>query len=82
MQSEDHHANFVAVADGRIIAVEKEERLIKKWIGADTKLINLEGKTLMPGFVDPHSHFSMTALRYAQGFDISPPPFGTVSSIP
>jgi predicted amidohydrolase YtcJ len=44
-------------------------------------MIDLQGKALMPGFIDPHSHFSLTAVRYAQGFDISPPPFGTVTSI-
>jgi predicted amidohydrolase YtcJ len=55
---------------------------IYKLIGPKTQIINLHGKTLMPGFVDSHSHFSFTAVRYAQGFDISPPPFGNVASIP
>jgi predicted amidohydrolase YtcJ len=55
---------------------------MKRFVGPETKLINLQGKTLMPGFIDPHSHFSITAVRYSQGFDISPPPFGTVTSIP
>lgn len=36
----------------------------------------------MPGIVDAHSHFSLVATLEAQGFDITPPPFGNVSSIP
>lgn len=45
-------------------------------------MVNLHRKTLMPGIIDAHSHFSMVATLEAQGFDITPPPFGKVSSIP
>lgn len=37
---------------------------------------------MMPGLIDAHSHFGKTACNLAQGFDISPPPFGTVKNIP
>lgn len=50
-------------------------------VGKDTKVINLHGKTLLPGFIDAHSHFSLTAIQLNQGFDISSPPFGAVSSM-
>jgi predicted amidohydrolase YtcJ len=36
---------------------------------------------MVPGFVDPHSHFSLTAVAQSLGFSITPPPFGTVTSI-
>ncbi len=42
----------------------------------------MEKKTLIPGLIDAHSHFSTTATHFAQGFNISPPPFGPVTSIP
>jgi predicted amidohydrolase YtcJ len=45
-------------------------------------VVNLKGKTLTPGFIDSHSHFSMTAVVQSLGFSISPPPFGSVSNIP
>lgn len=32
--------------------------------------------------MDAHSHFSSTATRLAQGFNIAPPPFGPITSIP
>jgi predicted amidohydrolase YtcJ len=36
---------------------------------------------MLPGFIDGHSHFSSTAIKLAQGFDVSSPPFGAVTSI-
>lgn len=30
--------------------------------GPQTKLVNLRGKTMLPGFFDPHSHLSGTGL--------------------
>jgi predicted amidohydrolase YtcJ len=55
---------------------------MKRFIGKNTKVINLFGKTMMPGLIDAHSHFGKTACNLAQGFNISPPPFGTVKNIP
>lgn len=36
---------------------------------------------MMPGFVDAHSHFGSTACLLAQGFSLSPPPFGKITKI-
>lgn len=55
---------------------------MRRFIGKNTSVINLQGKTMMPGLIDAHSHFGKTACNLAQGFDISPPPFGTVKNIP
>lgn len=35
---------------------------IKKYIGEKTKVIDLHGRTLMPGFVEAHSHFMLTSI--------------------
>jgi len=74
-------AEFVAIAGDKIIAVESTKIRMGRYIGKHTQMINLHGKTLLPGFVDAHSHFSLTAIQLNQGFDISSPPFGAVSSI-
>ncbi len=55
---------------------------MERYIGEKTEVIDLQGKTLIPGLVDSHSHFSGTALIFTQGFNISPPPFGSITSIP
>jgi predicted amidohydrolase YtcJ len=82
MDQQNESPSYMAVKDGKIIAVGEKSGNIHKFIGSKTKLVNLRGKTLIPGLVDAHSHFSGTATRLSQGFNISPPPFGTVTSIP
>ena len=65
-------AQAVAVQNGRILAVGKDSE-IKDWIGPETKVIRLEGKTVVPGFNDSHMHpiiYGMDLLKVNCG---SPP---------
>jgi predicted amidohydrolase YtcJ len=48
-------AEALAVTDGDIVAVGTSGDLITM-AGPETLLIDLEGRTVMPGFVDPHTH--------------------------
>lgn len=73
---------FVAVRKGVIAAVGRTEEEMQEQMGKNTKMVNLHGRTLIPGLVDAHSHFSATATRLSQGLNIAPPPFGPASSIP
>lgn len=82
MDQENEYPHFVAVTAGKIVAVGKNSADINKYIGQDTEVVNLQGRTMIPGLVDAHSHFGSTAIKLAQGFNISPPPFGTTTSIP
>ena len=54
-------AKAVAVQDGKILKVGSLSTL-KSFQGKDTKLINLNGQTLMPGLVEPHVHIMGTAF--------------------
>lgn len=47
-------ASAVAVSDGRIVAVGHEE--VRELIGANTEVIDLSGRMLVPGFQDAHVH--------------------------
>lgn len=51
----------LAVKDGRIIAVDKSSE-VRRSFRAD-KVINASGKTVMPGFVDPHTHLIFASSR-------------------
>ena len=51
----------VAVKDGKIIAVGKTSD-VRKTVRAET-IINASGKTVMPGFVDPHTHLVFAGSR-------------------
>ena len=56
-------ATAVAVADGRIVAVGTLQTL-QVWMDANDSTIDrsLEGKIVMPGFIDPHVHPSLPAV--------------------
>ena len=51
----------IAVEDGRITAIGTKENIIKlrTW---RTKIVNLQGKTLMPGLIEAHCHPIATAI--------------------
>lgn len=48
-------AAAVAVQDGKILKVGSTDE-IKKLAGASTRLIDLDGKTVVPGLIDAHTH--------------------------
>ena len=49
----------IAVKDGKIIQVGTDE-VVGAHNGEKTQMIDLEGKTLLPGFVDAHSHIGLS----------------------
>jgi len=54
-------AQALAVKDGRIVEVGGTDEVL--WLREDDyELIDLEGRTVVPGFVDPHNHFSIGAF--------------------
>ena len=72
------HAQCVAVRAGRIAAVGSAEKLAAT-IGPRTEQLDLDGRTLMPGLIDPHMHSAM--VQMADWVDISPMATPTESEI-
>jgi len=68
-------AEAVAVRDGIIIAVGDEAQVLQL-AGGLTRKIDLGGKTLLPGFVDSHSHAYGIGLQ-ALSANLLPPPDGS-----
>ncbi|MBK5501763.1 amidohydrolase [Peribacillus sp. TH14] len=52
----------VAVKGNRISAVGSN-REVKDFIGEETKVIDLQGKTLLPGFIDAHIHLILYGVN-------------------
>ncbi len=48
------HAEFIAVKGEEILAVGSNYKAVQ---GSDTKLIDLSGQFVVPGFIDNHTHF-------------------------
>ena len=69
----------VAVKGGRIIAVGKADDVMKLK-GAGTKLVDLGGRTMLPGFFDAHGHITVGGIQ-ALGANMLPPPDGPNADI-
>lgn len=72
-------AEALAVKDGKILAVGKKADVLKHK-GDATRLIDLGGKTMVPGFLDGHSHF-INCLQVSRQANCFAPPAGPGASI-
>lgn len=79
MEGATQKATSVAVKSGKILAVS-ENSLVEAHRGDSTKVIDLSGKTMLPGFIDAHSHMAMMMPLVAQA-NLSSPPVSTVNNI-
>ncbi len=70
MDAKRPSAEAVAVKNGTIQKVGKLADL-KKRADSHTQLINLQGKTLLPGFVEPHVHIFGTTFSEGIFLDLS-----------
>ncbi|MFM9197640.1 MAG: amidohydrolase [Planctomycetia bacterium] len=75
-------AEAVAIAGGKIVAVGSEADVMQHK-GAATEVVDLGGRTLVPGFVDGHSHFCSLIDVQTQALCASPPagPCQTVADV-
>jgi predicted amidohydrolase YtcJ len=72
-------AEAVAVRGGRILAVGAKDEMLAR-AGRGAQLVDLGGRTLLPGFVDPHGHVSFVGLQ-AVSANLLPAPDGQGDSI-
>ena len=73
-------AEAVAVKGGRILAVGIKDDVLKTK-GDATRLVDLGGKTMIPGLVDAHGHVMAGGLQ-ALSANLLAPPDGEVRDIP
>jgi len=68
------------VSDNDIIVfVGSQNEAFKKY--GNARKHDLEGRTMFPAFIDPHSHF-MSAIRMVSQVNVAAPPVGTATDIP
>jgi len=73
-------AEALAVKGGKILAIGTRADLEKAHQGAATKIVDLEGKTLLPGFLDAHSHY-INSLLVANQCKLYAPPSGPAKDV-
>ncbi len=74
------YAEALVVRDGKIAFVGASDKAMEI-AGAGHVMINLDGRTLLPGFIDGHAHFANFAAQ-AIGAQLLPPPDATAKDIP
>src|SRR5262245_1528631 len=68
IDSANPHAEAVAVAGGRFLAVGSNRDMLAL-ASARTKKVDLGGKTVVPGFIDAHTHVAYSGLRHLRQLD-------------
>lgn len=71
----------VAIKDGKILGLGALKEVNAQFKGDKTQLIDLAGKTLMPSFIDAHSHYFNGLLVSGQA-QVYAPPSGGGKDIP
>jgi len=79
MNDDQPRAEALAVANGKVHAVGSSDEVMRLK-GEETRLIDLKGKTMIPGFVDAHGHVLMIGLQ-ALSANMLPAPDGEVNDI-
>ncbi|MDH5199462.1 MAG: amidohydrolase family protein [Candidatus Bathyarchaeota archaeon] len=72
-------AEAVAVRDGRFLKVGSSEE-IRRLAGSKTRVIDLKGKTVLPGFIDSHEHCIRKGMR-GDWVDCTSPPMATIDQL-
>jgi predicted amidohydrolase YtcJ len=74
------YVEAVVEKNGKIVFAGKRDEAFSKY-KENSFEVDLEGKTMLPGFLDPHSHF-MSAVRMVNQVNVAAPPVGTATNIP
>jgi predicted amidohydrolase YtcJ len=72
------YAEAVVIQNGKIVFVGSKSDAESQF--KDSRKTDLKGKTLLPGFIDPHSHFGMVSNTMGQ-VDLNPEPVGKIKNI-
>jgi predicted amidohydrolase YtcJ len=71
VNAKNEEVGALAIQKGKIVAVGTKDAVLKDWKSSATKLVDLKGQTLMPGFVEPHVHIIITAVFEGLGLNLS-----------
>jgi predicted amidohydrolase YtcJ len=70
-------AQAVAITDGRFVAVGTNEDVLNL-AGARTTRVDLGGKTVVPGFIDAHTHVAYSGYRHLKEVDCALPKIAAI----
>lgn len=76
----DRQVSAVAARAGRVLALDTD-RAIAELIGPHTRVLDMGGRTAIPGFVESHNHPVFFGLTLAAAIDAGSPPNDTIADI-
>jgi hypothetical protein len=71
VNAKNEEVEALAIKGGKIVSVGSKAAVTKEWQDSSTQIVNLQGKTLMPGLIDPHIHTILTAMSEYVWLDLS-----------
>jgi predicted amidohydrolase YtcJ len=80
VDAENSVAEAVAIRGDRITAVGSAEK-VRAAVGGDAEEVDLAGATMIPGFVDAHSHVAMVGQLSLHQANLNSPPIGDIKNI-
>ncbi|WP_367066399.1 amidohydrolase [Oryzisolibacter sp. LB2S] len=76
----DRVVQSIAIRDGKIVDVGSDTDM-QSYIGKGTAVIDLAGKTMIPGIYDAHSHFTMAGTNELYDANLNSAPIGDIESM-
>lgn len=76
----DTIARAVAVKDGLVQAVGTEQE-IARYTGPATRVVDLAGRAVTPGLIDPHNHFQVMGQLNSAYVSFMPPEIRTIADM-
>ncbi len=75
-----HRSTALAARDGRVLAIGDDRDLLRL-VGERTRVLDLAGRTAMPGFIETHNHPAFFGMTLAAQVDAGSPPNQSISDI-
>jgi hypothetical protein len=79
MDADGSRGTALVIEDDRIVAVGSDED-VQRWLPKADVVLDLEGRTVVPGFIEAHGHFPGAGL-VAVAADLNSPPIGEVETV-
>ncbi len=80
MDADSRRATALVIEDEQIVAVGSDAD-VERWLPDANVVLDLEGRAVVPGFIEAHGHFPGAGLS-AVAADLNSPPIGTIVDIP
>jgi predicted amidohydrolase YtcJ len=76
MDPDGRQATALVIEEDKIVAVGGDDE-VERWLADADVVLDLEGRAVVPGFIEAHGHFPGAGLT-AVAADLNSPPIGTV----